>query len=204
MPRLFTGLEIPDDVRAQLQRLAAPLPGAMWVDSRNYHVTLRFAGDIDNGRARELAAELGRVEGRAFTMRVTGLGVFGGRDPHALWAGIEAPPELEALARANERAARQAGLKPETRAFHPHVTLARLRHSRDDALARYLGRHGAFRSPDIFVGRFVLYSSRPTVGGGPYVVEETFGLEGGQYAHGDHGDDDHDHDDGGGPEHGRW
>lgn len=192
MPRLFTGLELPDDLAMMLARLTVPLPGATWIDKRNYHVTLRFAGDIDNPTARELVDQLARIDLNCFSMRLKGVGVFGGNEPRTLWAGIEAGPELEALARANERAARLAGLKPETRAFHPHVTLARLRHSRDDALARFLGRHAALRSPDFFVGRFVLYSSRPAVGGGPYVVEDAFPLAGGQYA----GEPDH--------EHGRW
>ena len=193
MPRLFTGLEIPADVRAMLARLSAPLPGANWIDSCNYHVTLRFAGDVDNRTAHEFATELARIDVRCFTMRISGLGVFGAKDPHSLWAGIEAGPELETLARANERAARLAGLKPETRAFHPHVTLARLKYSRDDALARYLGRNAVFRSPDIPVGRFLLFSSKPSVGGGPYVVEETFPLAGGPYTHGDENGHDHDH-----------
>lgn len=187
MPRLFVGLEIPDDIRQRLSRLTAPLPGAKWVDSRNYHLTLRFAGDIDNLAAREFADQLARIDIRCFTMRLKGLGSFGGADPRAIWAGVEATPELDELARAAERAARLAGLKPEPRAFIPHVTLARLKHSRDDAVARYLGRHATFRSHDIFVGRFVLFASKPLVGGGPYVIEDTFPLAGGQYGdfHGD-------------------
>lgn len=192
MPRLFVGLEIPDDVRQRLARLSMPLPGAKWVDSRNYHVTLRFAGDIDNLAAREFADQLARIDIRCFTMRLRGMGSFGGADPRAVWAGVEATAELDELARATERAARLAGLKAETRAFVPHVTLARLKHSRDDAVARFLGRHAAFRSPDIFVGRFVLFASKPLVGGGPYVIEETYPLAGGQYGeiYGDEPDQD--------------
>lgn len=181
MPRLFAGLEIPDDVRAMLARLTAPLPGAKWIDSRNYHLTLRFAGDIDNPTAREFADQLARIDLRCFSMRLKGLGVFGGADPHSLWAGVEAGPELGDLARASERAARLAGLKPEQRTFHPHVTLARLKYTRNDAVARLLGRHATFHSPEIFVGRFVLFSSKPSVGGGPYVVEDAFPLAGGHY-----------------------
>lgn len=181
MPRLFTGLDIGADTRALLDGLKSPLPGAAWVDSRNLHITLRFAGDLDNPTAREFADQLSMIDVPCFNIRLKGLGVFGSNDPHTIWAGVEAGPELETLARANERAARLAGLKPETRAFHPHVTLARLKHSRDEAVARFLGRHAAFTSPDIFVSRFVLYSSRPSTGGGPYVPEETFLLAGGGY-----------------------
>jgi 2'-5' RNA ligase len=85
------------------------------------------------------------------------------------------------LARGIERAARGAGLAPETRTFKPHVTLARLRYSTAELVARYLGRNGAFRSVPFAVERFVLYSSRPKVGGGPYVVEAAFPLSGASY-----------------------
>ena len=89
---------------------------------------------------------------------------------------------LEQLARAHERAARQAGLQPETRPYKPHVTIARLRGSRVDAVARYLQHNGAFKLEPFVVERFVLYSSRPQVGGGPYVIEDAYPLRGGMLA----------------------
>lgn len=181
MPRLFTGIEIPSELRNELSLLRAPLPGAKWIEPENLHITLRFAGDIDNRVAAEFADFLGAIDTDAFTLRFSGLGAFGGNDPRVLWTGIEAGPELEALARANERAARLAGLPPEPRAFKPHVTLARLRNSRVEPIARYLGRHGHFRTEPFFVSRFVLFSSRPQTGGGPYVVEAVFPLRGGGY-----------------------
>ena len=47
MPRLFTGLEIPAEIGHTLSSLRGGLPGARWIDPENYHVTLRFIGDID-------------------------------------------------------------------------------------------------------------------------------------------------------------
>jgi len=187
MPRLFTGIEIPDEQREQLARLRQPLAGVKWVEPENLHITLRFAGDIDNTRAAEFADRLVSIDVNAFEVRLAGLGVFGGKDPRSIWAGVEAGPELEALARANERVARLAGLSPEGRAFKAHVTIARMKRTRPDAVARLLGRIGAFRSMPFLVNRFVLYSSRPKSGGGPYVVEEAFPLNGGEFA------DYHDH-----------
>lgn len=178
MPRLFTGIEIPEELRLRLSRLRAPLPGAKWVEPDCLHITLRFAGDIDNRSADELAHALAAIDMPTLEVRIAGLGAFGGNDPRALWAGVEAGPELEALARANERAARNAGLAPESRKFKPHVTLARLRHARPDTVARYLHSHGAFRSEPFVASRFVLFSSRPLSGGGPYVVEEAYPLAG--------------------------
>lgn len=178
MPRLFTGIELPDDVRHRLARLKSPLPGAKWVEPENLHITLRFAGDVGNPVAAEFADALAQIGVSAFEVRFAGLGAFGGNDPHTLYAGIEAAEGLEALARANERAARIAGLSAESRTFKPHVTLARLRHSRPDAIAGFLGRHGAFRCEPFTADRFVLFSSRPNTGGGPYVVEQEFPLAG--------------------------
>ena len=142
MPRLFTGIELPPSARDRLARLKSPLPGAKWVEPANMHITLRFAGDVDNRVASEFADALSQIAIDAFGVRFSALGAFGGNDPSVLFAGIEASPELESLARANERAARNAGLPPESRTFKPHVTLARLKHSNAEAIARYLGnRH---------------------------------------------------------------
>jgi 2''-5'' RNA ligase len=174
MPRLFTGIELPPSIKDRLARLKAPLPGARWVEPENMHVTLRFAGDINNLAASEFADALAQINVNAFEICFSGLGAFGGHDPHNLYARIESSPSLDALQRANERAARSAGLAPEGRSFKPHVTLARLRHSNPEAVARFLGRHGGFRSKPFIVEQFVLFSSRPNTGGGPYVAEAVF------------------------------
>lgn len=178
MPRLFTGLELPDALRQQLGRLAIPLPGAKWVEPADLHLTLRFAGDIDNRKAGDFADELAQISVPVFSLSLIGLGAFGGNDPHTIWAAVEAGPELEQLARANERAARAAGLPAETRKFKAHVTLARLRGARADQVARVLERHAAYKSSLITIEQFVLFSSRPSTGGGPYAVEEVYPLQG--------------------------
>ncbi len=185
MPRLFSAVELPEDIREHLSDLNAPLPGSKWVDHDDMHITLRFAGDIDGGLAREFTDLLGEIEVDAFEIRLEGLGTFGGNDPRTIWAGVSPSAELEALARANERAARSAGLRPQHRPFKAHVTLARLRSTPPERVARYLGRIGAFRSRRFAVSQFVLYSSKPKVGGGPYVVEAAYPLRGGN-------PDDHD------------
>lgn len=177
MPRLFTGIALPADVAGDLLRLKAPLPGARWIEPENLHITLRFAGDIDNTTASEFVDALAQISLPAFDVSIAGLGVFGGEDPRALYAEVKPSDALEALARANERAARRAGLPPETRAFKPHVTIARLRYAKSDALARFLTRHGRFQLATFHADRFQLFSSKPRVGGGPYVVEEEYPLQ---------------------------
>ncbi len=187
MPRLFAGIELPEEIKEQLSDLERPLPGARWVDHDELHITLRFAGEIEGRLARDFTDLLGEVEADAFELRLDGLGTFGGNEPRAIWAGVAPSPPLETLARACDRAARNAGLPPDTRPFKAHVTLARLRGTTPSEVAAYLERIGAFRTEAFPVERFVLLSSRPKVGGGPYVVEAAFPLRG---SYGDMADDD--------------
>ena len=185
MPRLFTAIEIPDALRPELKGLYLPLPGARWVKPEDYHLTLRFAGDLNNIIAREFAANLARIDADAFVLRLSGVGTFGSHDPRALWAGIEPSPALDVLARAHERAARTAGLAPEKHGFKAHVTLAHLKHSNPQAVASHLSRYAAYLSEPFAVTSFVLLSSKPVTGGGPYVTEERFQLRGGGWAQDD-------------------
>lgn len=178
MPRLFTGIQLPNDILSNLENIRQPLPGATWVRKENFHISLRFAGDIDNNLAHEFAHELARIDQDIFEIQPEGLGVFGGNDPKVLWAGIAPSEALETLARAHERAARAAGLPPERRSFKAHITLARLNHPRIEALTRILSRKASVKFRPFVVENFVLFSSKPLVGGGPYVVEEIFPLRG--------------------------
>jgi len=176
MPRLFVGLELPEMVRMRLGLVRGPLPGARWIEPENMHITLRFAGDIDNRQADELVGFLDGIEMTPFEVMIREVGAFGGRDPRVIYAGVEASEELDHLQRAVERACRSAGLAPEPRTFKPHVTLARLKGTKPDVAARFLGSRAGLAIGPITVDRFVLFSSRPRVGGGPYVVESVFPL----------------------------
>lgn len=176
MPRLFTAIEIPRSIAGRLTMLRAGLSGARWIDPENYHLTLRFAGDVDGATARDFTNALGEIAAQPFELRLNGLGSFGGKKPRAIFANVESSVELETLQRANERAARKAGLPPESRNFKPHLTLARLRGARPGTVASYLGQ-GALLLESFTVTRFVLFSSRNSVGGGPYVIEAAYDFE---------------------------
>ena len=157
-------------------------------------MTLRFFGDVDNLTAREIDTFLSRIDVKNFELRLSGLGSFGGNNIRTLWAGIEPSPLLDQLAAANERAARISGLPPERRNFKPHVTIARFKWSRAEAVARFLQRNGAFKTPPFAVDQFVLFSSKPKTGGGPYVAEETYPLAGFDWTADDERDDREHHD----------
>ncbi len=176
MPRLFTGLEIPPRVAQSLAIMRGGLPGARWIDPENYHLTLRFIGDIDGGLARDIAGLLGRVQRAPFELRLDGLSSFGGRKPRAVVAAAAPVAALMELQAEHERLLQRLGLEPEGRKYTPHVTLARLRDSSSRQVAEYLTARAHYRSSSFEVSRFVLFSSRSSVGGGPYVVEAAYPL----------------------------
>jgi len=178
MPRLFTALEIPPDIAQSLAMLRGGLPGARWIDPENYHLTLRFIGDIDDALANDIALLLDQVNRRGFDLRFDGLAPFGGRKPRAVVAAVAPVPPLIELQAEHERLMQRVGLEPEKRKYTPHVTLARLRDSTSLQVADYLSARGPFRVAPFSVSRFVLYSSKTSVGGGPYVVEADYPLAG--------------------------
>ncbi len=191
MPRLFTGLEMPADAVATLTSLRGGIPGARWIDPENYHVTLRFIGDVDNRTAHSVAEMLDRIQRPVFSITLDGVGVFGGRKPHSIFANVAASPPLSALQAEQERMMQMLGLPPDPRKFAPHVTIARCRGVSAGVVATYMESRGGFFWGPIEISRFVLFSSRSGQGGGPYVIEEAYPLEGGEF----HDDDDHDEDD---------
>lgn len=176
MPRLFTALEIPRNAAMSLSLLRGGLPGARWIDVENYHITLRFIGDVDGRTADEIVERLDRIDRPEFQIRLDGIGSFGSKKPHSVWAGVSPSPEMYALQAEIERICQRIGLPPDPRKFTPHVTLARMKSSRVDDVVHYLSSRGNFQTSSFTVPRFVLLSSRESVGGGPYLTEEVFPL----------------------------
>src|SRR5438132_659150 len=125
MPRLFTALEIPREIAFSLSMLRGGLPGARWIDPENYHLTLRFIGDVDDVLAHEIASLLDQVDRPAFELRFDRLASFGGRRPRAVIAAAAPVAPLVELQAELERLMQRMGLEPEGRKFTPHVMLAR-------------------------------------------------------------------------------
>ncbi|MEP3275734.1 MAG: RNA 2',3'-cyclic phosphodiesterase [Stappiaceae bacterium] len=176
MPRLFTGLEVPSQTGLMLSLLRGGLRGARWIDTENYHITLRFIGDIDDRTADEIAHALERVNRNPIEIQIRGLDVFGGNRPHCLIAKIEHNQALSELQAELERILQRLGLPPERRKYTPHITLARLRGTTSIEVADWLSQRGEFNAPGYVAGRFVLFSAKASIGGGPYLVEEAYPL----------------------------
>jgi 2'-5' RNA ligase len=176
MPRLFTALEVPSDIAFSLSLLRGGLPGARWVDPENYHITLRFIGDIDQPTADEIIGALTQVDRPRFDLSLESLDALGSRKAQAIVASVKRSSALSELQAEHERIIQRIGLEPERRRYRPHVTIARMKGASEADIASYLALRGNFRTPSFPVGRFVLLSSRASKGGGPYLVEEAYPL----------------------------
>lgn len=176
MPRLFTGLAVPPAIADALRAWQGGLPGARWIEPGDFHVTLRFIGDVDATTADDVVEALSEMRVRpALTVTLDGLGIFGGDRPRALYASVVPEAELMDLQAEQERLLRRAGVEPERRKFTPHVTLARLRRdATPEAAAMYLSQAPVFAPLTYTSDRVTLFSARDSTGGGPYVAEAEF------------------------------
>lgn len=174
MLRLFTALEIPLTLRQRLSVLQKGLEGVRWVEPEDFHITLRFLGDIPEDLAADADDALAQIPFTPFDVEIEGVGAFGGPKPHAIYAGVKPSAELTLLQSRQESAMRRIGLPPETRNFTPHVTLARLNRIEPEPVYRYIAANNLFLCPRFTAERVALMSSRPSRGGGPYVVERYY------------------------------
>jgi 2'-5' RNA ligase len=176
--RLFVGLDLPWEVKERLAGLAGGIQGARWVPAGNFHLTLRFIGEVPPYRAEEIDHALAGLRARRFQLVLAGMGTFAkaGRAV-ALWAGAERGAALEHLQNKIETALQRAGLEPERRRFTPHVTLARLDNVSEARLAAFVQMHNLFRSEPIEVESFALFSSRLGKEASVYTAEVEYPLE---------------------------
>lgn len=126
MHRLFVAIRPPQPMRRALLGLMGGVANARWQSDDQLHVTLRFIGEVDRHMGEDIAAALGGVHHPAFTIELGEVGHFERRGRiDALWVGAVPAEPLLALHNKVDRALVAVGLPPETRAFLPHVTIAR-------------------------------------------------------------------------------
>ena len=177
MLRLFAALDVPPDIGEGLQPRQQGIPGARWRPLEALHVTLRFFGEVREDQADDLDAELAVVTGSPLDITLEGVGAFGeGEAIHAVWAGVADSEALRVLAHRCETAARRAGLKPEHRAYKPHVTLAYLTRPDPARVAVWIQANNLLKSPTFRLAGFGLYSSTLGPGGSAYTLEREYRL----------------------------
>ena len=134
--RSFIAIELPDELKTGLTQLQAQLklgkpPWVKWVDPYAIHLTLKFLGNIDVDRISAIIKSMETaVQGISpFHLEVKELGVFPNwRRVQVVWVGVSG--EVDMLAKLQQRiesSLAHLGFTPESRAFTPHLTLARLR-----------------------------------------------------------------------------
>jgi 2'-5' RNA ligase len=176
MHRLFVAIRPPEEVRDLLIDAMDDSPELRWVGDEQLHLTLRFIGEVERPVANDIADALGRVRYRNFELRIAGVGRFERRNGGALWAAVEPREPVAELAAKVDRACVQAGLEPEHRAFHPHITLARWNRRSVEAARDFERRTSRLSSNPFAVERFSLFESHLSRHGVHYEEVATYPL----------------------------
>jgi len=175
--RLFVALAIPAPVAQSIMLIQGGVPGARWQTREQLHLTLRFIGEVDGRDAAGLDDALAGIAAPGFKLQLHGVGQFGNKQPHALWAGAHPNEALAHLQHKVDNAIRRVGQPQDAHKFTAHVTLARLKHPEPNKVIEWLTHHALYTSPEFQVGAFQLYSSRLTSDGSVYTVEQEYPLE---------------------------
>ena len=173
--RLFVSLELPESVTALLVRLDPGSPGVRWLSPDQIHLTLAFLGNVDAEKEEHLRAKLGAIQFGSFFLPLHGLGTFPAKgDPKILWIGVGlGHPHLFQLHKKVSDAALGAGLEPDLRPWHPHMTLARCQNISASALRPFLREYADYDAGLVPVNEFHLKSSLLTPAGSIHTTELT-------------------------------
>jgi RNA 2',3'-cyclic 3'-phosphodiesterase len=172
--RLFTGIDLPDQVRERLERLLMhlrPCAHLKWSPVYNLHVTLKFIGEWPEEKMPQLEAALRTVPPReSMVTDVKGLGWFPNPNhPRVFWAGVHGGDALPKLVKEIDSALTPLGLAPENRAFNPHLTLARIKEPAPlQGLRSAIAELESVEFGPLEVNRFYLFRSEPGSAGSIY------------------------------------
>ena len=194
--RIFIGIDLEDEIRTKIARFLEGVrgfaPDARWVRPESLHITMKFIGEQKPEQVEAISQRLGRVEGSAMEIRLSGHGFFPTvKSPRVFWIGIQAGPELAALATNIDAAVSELGVPREDRAFSPHLTLARgggrsgsPKCRKDDApnptfaaLEKRLTAMGDLDFGTMTAREFILYQSQLSPKGSKYTKLERFALQ---------------------------
>lgn len=178
MHRLFIAIRPPPFIRSRLLALMEGVAGVRWQDDDQLHLTLRFIGEVEPHRANDLADLLGTVRFRPFPIELSGVGSFeqNGRT-HSLWVGVRPREPLLALHRKVDRLCAAVGLDADSRAYLPHLTIARCTRS-TGPLENFLESNAGVTSPPFPVDGFSLFESRLGHAGAVYYEIAHYPAEG--------------------------
>jgi 2'-5' RNA ligase len=171
--RLFVGIGLPASCKTALLSLNPHLNGLRWLTAEQLHLTLSFIGDVEAAAEDRLHEALSEVRVAPFFLPLYGVGVFNVRGrPSVAWAGVgKGHPHLFALHRRIQDAVLHAGLEPDLKPFHPHITIARAKGISRQALQPFLRKYAEADFGMFEVKSFELYSSVLAAEGAIHQVE---------------------------------
>jgi RNA 2',3'-cyclic 3'-phosphodiesterase len=128
--RLFIALDIDDAIRQRIARFVEGVtgfaPDARWARPEALHVTLKFIGEQPDAAIAEIKQALSDLRASATEIHFRGYGFFPTpKSTRVFWIGVEADPQLAALAAAIDEKLSSLGIEKEDRIYSPHLTLAR-------------------------------------------------------------------------------
>ncbi len=176
--RVFLAVGVEEPTSGALAELAEERSGFRWVESSQFHLTLRFVGEVDASLREAIAAKMRPIAVEPFILPVEKVGVFPLRgQPQVVYAGLgSAHPRLFQLQHRVEDALASLGLPLELRAFTPHITLARVSRASPQAVRAFIKSRRDFAAPPFRVESFGLYRSRMTHFGAQYELLESYPL----------------------------
>jgi RNA 2',3'-cyclic 3'-phosphodiesterase len=165
--RLFVAIDPPKATRQLLAGYDSHIRGVRWIDPAQIHLTLAFFGDVPDDIDSALREKLSAIEFGAFFLPVAGVGMFSAKGaPKIIWIGVgKGHPHLFQVHKRVYEAALAAGLEPELRPWHPHITIARCRDAAPQSVRNFLKANADFDAGMIRVEAFHLYSSKLTPAG---------------------------------------
>jgi 2'-5' RNA ligase len=173
--RLFVAIDLPESTRQMLAALDPHVRGVRWTDPAQMHLTLSFLGEVPDETNLVLREKLSAIEFGAFFLSIVGVGTFSAKGaPKIIWIGVgKAHPHLFQIHKRVQEAALAAGLEPELRPWHPHITIARCNDVSAQSLRKFLQVNAEFDAGMIHVEDFHLYSSKLTPAGPIHTRELT-------------------------------
>jgi RNA 2',3'-cyclic 3'-phosphodiesterase len=173
--RLFVAIDLPESTHQLLAALDPQIRGVRWTDPAQMHLTLGFYGDVPDAIDLALRERLTSIEFGAFFLPIVGVGAFSAKGaPKIIWIGVgKAHPHLFQIHKRVQEVALAAGLEPELRPWHPHITLARCRDVSAQSLRKFLHTNAELDAGMIRVDAFHLYSSQLTPAGPIHTRELT-------------------------------
>lgn len=175
--RLFIGLELPANCRETLVKVDPRVKGVRWLPAEQMHLTLSFLGEVGPAKQEHLREALAAVHVPPFFLPIQGVGIFGGSRPTVVWAGVgQGHPHLFALHKHIQDAVLRAGIEPDLRPFHPHITMGRAREVSRPALLPFLRRYAETEFGLFKVASFLLFSSVLSPHGAIHSIERRYDM----------------------------